>query len=468
MMSISQYLRDTYRTVEDYLKQLNLFSSYPPLTDGHERQNELISTRVYLVTLIASLIILVICTAVIPRTLTVSIESPSLEQYIQLYRKYPQTLTCQCSATGVLYEKFIQLSVTRYHQLCSSQFITDDWIQYLNSEPADQLYLRDFRRIGGYSFQLLSRLCLISNQTINDELLVFQSTALITLSLMPNTTFQLQTQSFIKQFQLSTTQTFVRTLNFTQKTTQANGIMSGLLTNFQKASNVYTVIADPLSLVPSVYVNKNNLTCSCDVPLKCFEPLAIYNYNSNSLTLTLKFVVRGFYSGCFIVDSLLQSTLECFYQRQCINEIQSWITTNFTIVSPLDPTLKSQYRPTTSIQEIVNNLMIEQWSTTLSFSSYYDECHPTACTYSYTHSFDLLYTISMLLALIGGLTKILKVIVPNVVRFIRRKATQPNETAGTKQNDLFFKQRSQNYFDNSCFFYQSLAIPTVKKKSRIA
>ncbi|CAF1409030.1 unnamed protein product [Didymodactylos carnosus] len=231
---------------------------------------------------------------------------------------------------------------------------------------------------------------------------------------LSNTTFQSQTRSFIKQFQLYTTQTFLRTLSFVQKTTQANSLMSGLLTNFRFVQSPPGFTQD-LFFTPSLYVNKSNLTCSCDVSSKCLEPSAIYN----NLTLYLEFVVPGFYLSCFIVDSLLQSILECFYQRQCINEIQSWMTTNFTIVSPPDATLKSKYRPTTPVQEIFSNLTIEQWLTTILFSSYYDECHPTECTFSYVQSFDLLYTIVALLALTGGLTKILKVIVPNVVRLIR-------------------------------------------------
>ncbi|CAF1338536.1 unnamed protein product, partial [Didymodactylos carnosus] len=425
-MPVSQCLRNKYKTVQDYVKQLNLFPSYPPSTHEHDRQNELISTRFYLVTLIVTLIIFFIYATVIPRAITVSIESPSLKQYTQLYKKYGQALTCPCSAISVPYTKFIQLSVTEYHQLCSSQFITDDWIKYLNSESPDQLYLRDFRRTGGYSFQLLSSLCLISYQTINDELLMFQLTAYITPSLVSNTTFYLQTQSFIKQFQLSTTQTFLRTLNFVQKTTQANGLISGLLTNFRL--ELYNIVIDYIYVTPSIYTDKNNLTCSCDVSSKCLEPSAIYNNRNNSLTLDLEFVVPGFYLSCFIVDSLLQSTLECFYQRQCIDKIQSWITTNFTIVSPLDPTLKSQYQPTTSVQEIVSNLMIEQWSTTISFSGYYEECLPKYCSYSYVHSFNLVYAISTLLALIGGLTKVLKTIVPNVVSVIKRKTIPLNET----------------------------------------
>ncbi|CAF1483498.1 unnamed protein product, partial [Didymodactylos carnosus] len=40
----------------------------------------------------------------------------------------------------------------------------------------------------------------------------------------------------------------------------------------------------------------------------------------------------------------------------------------------LDSTIQSQYLRNTTIQELVNNLMIEQSLITTSYSSYYDEC----------------------------------------------------------------------------------------------
>ncbi|CAF1538460.1 unnamed protein product [Didymodactylos carnosus] len=412
-MTTAQAMGAKYKAIKSYVKPYIFFQSNLPSTDEDEAKNAFISTRLYFVTLIVSLIVLVLYTTLLPRIKTITIKSPTIEQYTKLYEKYPQTLTCQCSSISVSYGTFIQLSL-KYHQLCSSQFITEEWIEYLNTISSDQLYYRDFRRVGGYSFQLLSRLCHIVQQTINSELLIFQSTSYITPSLVSLEVFTTQTEVFIKQFQLSTINTFLREFNFIQKSIQGNGLMSGLLTNIELIDSYdfrYIFIK------PSIFVN-NNLTCSCDVTLSCIEPLAIYGENS----LTTTFILPNFYLGCYIVNSLLQSTLECFFDQQCINQIQAWIEMDFNITL-LNSSISSQYQRNTTIQELVDQLMIEQWSSATSYSSYYDKCHPTECTYSYVYSFDILYTISTLIALIGGLTKILRVIVPNLVALISRKTT---------------------------------------------
>jgi hypothetical protein len=65
--------------------------------------------------------------------------------------------------------------------------------------------------------------------------------------------------------------------------------------------------------------------------------------------------------------------------------------------------------------------MIEKWNEQISFSSYYQQCNPVSCVYTYNKQGDLAYVLTTTIALIGGLTTILKIIVPSIVAFIRRK-----------------------------------------------
>jgi hypothetical protein len=84
-----------------------------------------------------------------------------------------------------------------------------------------------------------------------------------------------------------------------------------------------------------------------------------------------------------------------------------------------------------TIKELVDNLMIEQWSTSSSYERYYNECQPSQCTYTYESSGntdDIVYTfeprkniihiVIILLAIIGGLTAVLLGVVPLLVRLI--------------------------------------------------
>ena len=89
----------------------------------------------------------------------------------------------------------------------------------------------------------------------------------------------------------------------------------------------------------------------------------------------------------------------------------------------------TQYEITTQIGEIIKKLMIEVWNDQISFNSYYEQCNPSFCIYTYNKQGDIAYMITTAIALIGGLTTILRIIIPLIVAFIRRKKRpQPIET----------------------------------------
>ncbi|CAF0887551.1 unnamed protein product [Adineta steineri] len=80
----------------------------------------------------------------------------------------------------------------------------------------------------------------------------------------------------------------------------------------------------------------------------------------------------------------------------------------------------SRYNVTTSVQEIIDNLMIEEWNNETSFQFYYKQCNPYLCSYSYDIKGDISYVFAITFGLIGGLTTILKTIIPSIVLMIRR------------------------------------------------
>lgn len=69
--------------------------------------------------------------------------------------------------------------------------------------------------------------------------------------------------------------------------------------------------------------------------------------------------------------------------------------------------------------------MTEEWIINISHSQYFDQCQVSLCTYSVTSRFNLLYIITTLIALIGGLTKVLRILIPPIVKFIRRRFVPP-------------------------------------------
>ncbi|CAF0881122.1 unnamed protein product [Didymodactylos carnosus] len=417
ILPVRQRLYNLYEFVKEKIKKFNLFESKPLSIDAHEITNQLHSTRLFIITFTVALIVLVFYTSLSNRTVTVTIKSPTLEHYSELQEKYPQTLLCPCTEISIPYSKLIQLSPT-YHQLCSSQFITDEWFQYtvykLYLTPTELIH-DDFRWRSSFGFQMLSSFCQLSSQTINDELLRFYSLLYLSSSstITSNHTFQVEIQALIKQFQSTTKNSFLQILQLILDITQSNSLISGLNTNY------YVTLLGTVDNLVTVFYPRRYNDCYCQITYKCNDSSFVVSANGDYMD-----EIPGFMEGCFIVYSLLQSTLECWYQQSCFQQLINYInvttTSNFTI---LDPSQPSQYQPTTTVQEIVNNLMIEQWNSNVSFESYYQQCQPNECRYTYTENLDYLYTITTIMGLIGGLSTVLTILIPNLVNLIRKRKT---------------------------------------------
>ncbi len=98
----------------------------------------------------------------------------------------------------------------------------------------------------------------------------------------------------------------------------------------------------------------------------------------------------------------------------------------------LNSSLPSQYFVNSTIQDLINSLMVEEWNATGNYTSYYVGCQPSECIYSYTARNGILYIVTTLIGLLGGLITVLKLLVPQVVKFfmryiIKRKSVAPFE-----------------------------------------
>ncbi|CAF1367195.1 unnamed protein product [Didymodactylos carnosus] len=155
--------------------------------------------------------------------------------------------------------------------------------------------------------------------------------------------------------------------------------------------------------------------CICQNSPECVTQ---YPVNSNPMTAA-GFYIPDFYYGCYIMEALLLSTLECFHDEICVNRIQSYITyTSPMNVTILDSSLSSQYFVNSTIQDLVNNLMMEQWNSSITYENYYNQCQPKQCTYTYTTTNSAISIITILFGLVGGLVTILRLVVPLLVNFI--------------------------------------------------
>jgi hypothetical protein len=423
--NIFQPASEFWQKFQHFLRNLNLFPSVPPSTDEHELRSQRISTRWFIFLLIILMTILLLYTSLVTRTKTIYAKEPSLTQYEQLYSTYSQTLTCACTQISITYDKFLHVNYT-IHQVCSSQFMDDIWIRNLTS-PIEARHENDFRIIGPFSFQALRSFCKLTNITISGSLTEFYSRQYVGASVIPLHLFESETKSLIDQFRLSMINSFSLSLSMIQNTNQANALLSALETNYRLK------VAGNGNILIIIDAQEYNL-CKCSCKSTCIYPSVIHHHTDP----TSVFDIPDFYTGCFVIEALLQSTLRCFYDQQCINSIHVYLSnTPLLDIIPLNSSLPSNYSKDSTIQELVDNLMIEQWNASAIYKKYYNECRPTQCTYTVQRRNDIIYIVTTLFGIIGGLTTVLRLILPRLVNAVRKKREHPRPATSKRKLKKF-------------------------------
>ena len=84
--------------------------------------------HVLLLILIITIFYLVLSFSLI--TKTNEIIKPSLSTYKELLSNYSNSLECPCSNISIEYQSFLTIT-PRIHEICSSEFMLDDWINYI-------------------------------------------------------------------------------------------------------------------------------------------------------------------------------------------------------------------------------------------------------------------------------------------------------------------------------------------------
>ncbi|CAF1450755.1 unnamed protein product [Adineta steineri] len=358
-----------------------------------------------------------------------TVTSPSVDQFEHLSDEYPNTLVCPCSQINIRYDEFM-LFDPRYHQVCSSQFISQQFISTLFNINMSRFYPLDFRLMAMSQFQVLASLCQTAAWTINGALNQFLAQQIVTNQAVSREVFEAEVEALVEQMQTTTIANVKYIDRLVSLVTLNSGIMSALNTNRY-------VIQNPL--VSTYYIqhgqypignyiisntsNSYNTYCDCTTMSNCTFQAGYYNYairpsqNMSSVyqpSPSPMFIVPGMLVGCLPHDSMLQSTLECFYNRSCLDLIGI-----SQAIIPLNATFPSRFQVNTTVNTMFEQLFVETWQNSSKFTSYYSACRPEACSYTYTQRGNFLYAMTMLLSLIGGLTTILGILVPLLVQLFR-------------------------------------------------
>ncbi|CAF4141810.1 unnamed protein product [Adineta steineri] len=363
------------------------------------------------------------------QTHVVTVTSPSVNQFEHLSDEYPNTLVCPCSQTNIRYDEFM-LFDPRYHQVCSSQFISQQFISTLFSINMSRFYPLDFRLMAMSQFQVLAALCQTAAWTVSSALNQFLTQQIVTSQVISREVFEAQVEALVEQMQTTTIANVQYIDQLVSLVTLNSGIMSALNTNRYVVQNplVSTYYIEhghyPIgNYIISNASNTNNTYCDCADMSNCTFQAGYYNYAIrppqdqsiyyNPLPPPM-FIVPGMLAGCLPHDSMLQSTLECFYNRSCLDLIGI-----SQAIIPLNATTSSRFRVNTIVNIMFKQLFVETWGNSSNFTSYYNACDPEVCSYTYTQRGNFLYAMTMLLSLAGGLTTILGILIPFLVKFFR-------------------------------------------------
>ncbi|CAF1413130.1 unnamed protein product [Adineta steineri] len=314
---------------------------------------------------------------------TVTVSDITLVKFTELYSKYKETLSCPCSTTSISYKNFVSNTI-KLHPVCSSRFVSQEWIHALYSLNASRYGASDFRTTASSQFEILSSFCSLAQDIVNHTENDVGSNEFVTIYLLAGIQVEHES-SFI-----------------------LHGISQ---------------------------INSTLISCVCATNPDCQTAAVIYGNSPSVLAyLDASFIYEmpGFIRGCLNSDSLLQSTLQCLYTESnsdCFARLLTY-TSRFNptfepnrSVVDLHPLVYdstwSHFPPNTSMSIIFREMMLEQWNQSVSYTKFYKSCAPTYCTYHQKIRTKTIVGIFItLLSTIGGLAVSLRLITPHFVKLL--------------------------------------------------
>ncbi|CAF3573537.1 unnamed protein product [Rotaria socialis] len=443
-MSIFDLLRFVYDSCRAKIVSFNLYHSQS--IDSTTVHREILSTRLFIFLFGVSLNILTIYTSFTPQISVEKIQSPSVSDYERLQIQYSDTLQCQCQFISIPYAIFTHIE-TSFHQVCSSNFISQEWIDSLFENIDRNLWPMDMRTTLSAMWQLISTLCQISITFVSDAFHDFEGSQLISSIVLPKDRIQMNIQAAVNETQKKVSNTFLLSLSIIQQNTQINDFITGVSTNYILKTTDYPFqLNESIEIVANKYIREGSTTiCTCLNKKSCPMPGNIYLYDvwdTNGLfdmnILIANETLPGLIVDCLPLQAMLASSFECFYNQSCLNILIS-VYSNKIEVQILNQSFPSRFSLTTSIGSIVDQLFIENIQIQTNYDSYYNGCAPSYCSYTQSRRFDCIYVITTLIALYGGLNVALYIITPyliDLLLFIRKKISRQDRSQ-PEENDAF-------------------------------
>ena len=238
--------------------------------------------------------------------------------------------------------------------------------------------------------------------------------------------FQERTGPIIPEFIRRGERDGLRLLSLTSTAMFACGIENGIQYQTFRVNDKW--ITRQYSPAPSA-VNG----CACGVSYNCPDPLwsggqFICERGENCVAGTVVWSIPGLVKACISLELMLASDLRCFYNQTCIDTLLSMYNVDLPdrlplpaatlAIRPLNSSIPSRFLPNDTLRKIMDRGFIDEWKTNIDYNNYYATCAPATCTYTLSQRLDLIYIVTTIISAFGGLTVILRLLVPFVAYLI--------------------------------------------------
>ncbi|CAF4703202.1 unnamed protein product, partial [Rotaria sp. Silwood2] len=165
--------------------------------------------------------------------------------------------------------------------------------------------------------------------------------------------FESEVNSSINDWKSQTINQFLETIKIFQAVSRGNQLMSQQL--------LYYGYIDSNDRKMNVEVAEY-FNCSCTLSSSCLFPIGIIDVSDiNSTPTSIIIRVPIFFLGCYPIDGLMKSTLECFYNLSCMLELDIFVLHSPGYSFNFSNLNRNLNLPNETIELIINRLMIDSW-----------------------------------------------------------------------------------------------------------
>ena len=191
-------------------------------------------------------------------------------------------------------------------KVCSSQFITQEWINTIYSANVSYISPKDIRTTVSAFWQLVRFFCDSAKSILIDAYTDFNATYLLSPTVQSQLLIEVTIGISLNFSLTSALSNLKRNLLIVRGSTIGNGLFSGLATNY------YFHLAEDFSIEenPSFELDANLFDngCSCSNLNGCPQPAVIFLPNKTANWTT----ISGMIFDCLPLDAALASSLQCF------------------------------------------------------------------------------------------------------------------------------------------------------------